>query len=114
MKKLLVVALLALLVGWVLRAQISPTVVSYLAVASTALASGCPAPSVGYTIYCQGSDKFQISANGAPYTVVWPAGSAPITTGVTSITVNGGTPQTGPVVLTIPTKAVSSTTTTIQ
>jgi len=108
MKKLFAVAALALMAGWILRAQISS--VSYSVIPSTGLAIACPAPTIGSTIYCQAADKFQVSANGTPYVTIWPA--APIVTGVTSISVNGGTAQTGPVVLTIPTKATSTSTTT--
>lgn len=64
------------------------------------------------TQYCFASDGLWVSLNGAAYVQVQIG--APVT-GITSITVNGGTPLTGPaVVLTIPTKASSTTTTTIQ
>jgi hypothetical protein len=112
MKKLFVVAALALIAGLVLRAQISPASPSISAIPSTALAVNCPAPTVGYTIYCTASDKFQVSANGAAYVVIWP--SAPPAAGVTSISINGGAPVSGAVSFTIPSKAVSTTTTNLQ
>jgi hypothetical protein len=93
------------------RAQISAATVSYDAVQSAAVSAGCPAPTLGFTIYCRAADKFEVSANGGPYVVIWPN---PIVAGVTSISVNGGTPMTAAVVLTIPTKATSTTTTAIQ
>jgi len=86
------------------KAQVSPSTVSFLAVPSTALAVNCPTPTTGYTIYCEAYDKYQVSTNGAAYVVIWPV--SPTITGVTSITVNGGTAQTGPVALTIPSKVI--------
>lgn len=63
------------------------------------------------TQYCFAFDGLWVSLNGAAYVQVQ---TGTVTAGVTSITINGGTPQTGPVALTIPTKASSTTTTTIQ
>jgi hypothetical protein len=93
--------LLVLLVYQKAKAQVSGTTVSFTAVPSTAISTGCPLPTVGYTIYCQASDKYQISANGSPYIVIWPAGT--VTAGVTSW--NG---QTGNVVYTPPIAPVQS------
>ena len=112
MKKLLAVAALALVAGWVLRAQISASSPSTIAIPSAALAVGCPAPTTGFTIYCTASDKFQVSANGAPYVVIWPAGTT--VAGVTSVSVNAGPKQIGDVVITVPSKVSISATGTLQ
>lgn len=112
MRKLLTVVILALAAGWVLRAQISAASPSVAAIPSTALAANCPLPTIGFTIYCQAADAYQVSQNGAKYVVIWPA--APVAAGVIDVSVNGVL-QTGHVVVPpIPTKATSSTTTTIQ
>lgn len=62
------------------------------------------------TTYCFANDGLYVSLNGAAFTQI--GGS----TGVTSITVNGGVPQTGPIALTIPSKATTTVTasTTLQ
>lgn len=113
MRKLLTVAFLALVAGWLLRAQVSVSSPSYAAIPSSAVAAGCPAPTVGFTIYCQAADKFQVSANGAAYIVIWPAVAT--VAGVTSISTNGGaTKQVGDVVLTIPGKVTITSTGVLQ
>jgi hypothetical protein len=65
-------------------------------------------PLTGVTYYCQTGAGAAISCNGAAYVngVNCTAASA----GVASISVNGGTPQTGAVVLKIPTTATSTAT----
>lgn len=65
--------------------------------ASTTLENCVVVPN--YTTWCWTGDGHRyVSVNGAAFVLDNTA------VGVTSITVNGGTPQTGPVVLTIPSK----------
>jgi hypothetical protein len=113
-KLILGLAVIVLLFAAVTRSQAPATPYSqYFLPAQTSV--NCPTPATGYTIYCMAYDKFQVSLNGAAYVVIWPA---TVTAGVTSVTVNGGTPQSGAVLLTIPTTATtivtSSATTTIK
>lgn len=62
------------------------------------------------TQICFASDGLWFSANGSAYVQVASVGG---TTGIQSISVNGGTPCTGPACsITVPTKAISSTTAT--
>jgi hypothetical protein len=71
--------------------------------------ASCTAPAAGVTIYCTtGSVGMLISCNGSPYIPGVVCGGA--AAGVTSISVNGGNPQTGSVALTIPSKATSTAT----
>jgi len=57
-----------------------------------------PATPVGWTWFCYtGDGKIYVSIKGAAYVLY--AGSA---SGVTSLSVNGGAAQTGPIALTIP------------
>lgn len=69
----------------------------------------------GTTQYCFASDGLWVSLNGAAYVQMQ---TSLVANGVTSISINGQTPVTGAVTLTIPTKALSqttaTTTTTIQ
>jgi hypothetical protein len=65
------------------------------------------APLVGVTYYCTTGMGEAISCNGAPYVNGVVCGGS---SGVASISVNGGQPQTGPVALTIPSKATSTAT----
>jgi len=90
MRKLVVVALLALGLGWYLRAQ---TTTTYTIIATGALANCAPVVA-GQTQYCFAVEGLAISVKGGPYALV---GSAPV------LSVNG---QTGVVVLPIPSKVV--------
>lgn len=63
------------------------------------------------TQICLASDGLWLSINGAPYVQVQ-TGTAVV--GVTSISVNGSAPLSGAISLTIPSKAVTTSTTTIQ
>jgi hypothetical protein len=66
-------------------------------------------PSTGQTTLCIASDGVWVSTAGAAFTQLG-GGVA----GVTSVTVNGGTPQTGAVALTIPTQATTTSTTVLK
>lgn len=63
--------------------------------------------STGITQFCFASDGLWQSLNGGAYTQL-----GVITGGVTSISVNGGTAQTGAVSITIPSKATTTVTST--
>lgn len=107
MKKLIAVAICALAVGWYLRAQAPSGVQYFLPSVGTTLAN-CGTPTSGFPLCGTGAGWFVW--NGTAWVQLG------VMTGVvTGISVNGGTPITGPTVqLNIPTKATSSTTTTIQ
>jgi hypothetical protein len=95
----------------VVAAPVVPQAASAGTLQGTAVHTTCLTPAVGAYFLCLATDGIWISNNGAAYfQIVQSGGSA----GVTSITVNGGTAVTGAVALTIPTKATSATTTTIQ
>lgn len=66
---------------------------------------------VGMTQICLASDGLWLSINGSAYVQVQ-TGTA--VAGVTSISVNGSAPLSGAISLTIPSKAVTTSTTTIQ
>src|SRR5580765_185991 len=86
----------------------SSVVSTPFAIQATAPSTACPAPQTATTFYCFATDGLMASINGAKYVAL----PQPIVAaGVTQITVNGGTPQTGAVVLTIPTKALIPATT---
>ena len=78
------------------------TVVPPITVQSTQPHTACALPPAGSSAYCFASDGLYESINGAAYALV---NTPPPTAGVLSIAVNGGTPQTGAVALTIPTTA---------
>lgn len=99
MRKLLIVAILALAAGWFIRAQ-TPT--TYTIIASGTLANCAPAVA-GQTQYCFAVEGLAQSIKGAPYVLI--PTSAPV------LSVNG---QTGAVVLAIPSKATTVATTTLQ
>lgn len=99
---------MAFLVGMVLRAQ-SPQAYT---MQGTAAHTTCITPVAGSYFLCVATDGVWVSNSGGAYFQILP--QAAQVAGVTSLSVNGGAAQTGSVALTIPTKATSSTTTTIQ
>jgi hypothetical protein len=109
MKKPFIVAGLTLLTAWFLFGQglSAPA----RGVTSAQTVATCPTPVAGMSWYCDTYSGPYFSFNGTAY-VALPIIATP---GITGITVNGGSVQTGPTVsLTVPTKAISTTTTTIQ
>jgi hypothetical protein len=62
------------------------------------------------TTYCFASDGLYWSNAGGTYALL----ASATTAGVTSLSVNGGTAQTGAVAITVPTAATSTTTTVIK
>lgn len=112
MKRLLVVAGLALVVGWFLRAQTLSAPAHGVTAAQT-LAT-CAAPTVGMTWYCEPFSGPAVSINGAAYVSIPLSIPAIPANVITGITVNG-TAQPGPVVaLTIPSKVSINSTGTLQ
>ena len=67
--------------------------------------TSCPAVAAGVSQYCFATDGIWQSLNGVAWVQVGVQAG-----GVSSITVNGGTAQTGPVALTIPTKVAGTLT----
>lgn len=114
MRKLFLGALLFALGAWIGHAQTALNSPWQVGVPNASTHTACTV-TTGLTQMCLASDGMWISVNGTAYVQVQTG--TPVA-GVTSITVNGGVAQTGPVALTIPTKAIStttsSTTTTIQ
>ena len=113
MLRILSILVVLLVAAYFIGAQApSPTSVSTLSVATAAVSSGCPSPTSGYTIYCYASDKFQVSADGASYVVIWGSGAGGA--GVSSIVVCNaltsgcGNPMTGAVTLSIPKTATTT------
>jgi hypothetical protein len=108
MKKYISAALFLLLAFLVGRASNAPRVNAQTPTptAWTIIPGGpvstCSRP-VGVTYVCFGTDDIIASKNGAAPVSLFPGAVA---AGVTQITVNGGTAQTGAVALTIPTKVV--------
>jgi hypothetical protein len=66
-------------------------------------------PTTGQTTLCIASDGVWVSTAGAAFTQLGGGVS-----GVTSVTVNGGTAQTGAVTLSIPTQATTTSTTVLK
>lgn len=93
----------------------SGAVIYMQATAGSTMKANCGTPNIAAT--CLAGDGYWVWQNA---TIGWcqPGISCPSVAGtgtvVTSLSVNGGTAQTGAVALTVPTKAVSTTTTTIQ
>lgn len=101
----------ALLIGFFSGRTWAQSTTINLAVAPGTTSANCPAVVTGQTIWCfAGNAVIYVSNNGAAYVQYAP----PSAGGVTSVVVNGGTPQIGAVTLTIPTKATTTATTTIQ
>lgn len=92
---------------WAAMPAKAQTVVPPLTFQSTVPHTSCPAVAANITQYCFASDGEFESIAGAAYVQVQagaPAG------GVTSLSVNGGTPQTGAVSITVPTKVTLTAT----
>lgn len=106
MKRLLVLAVVFVLGAWTGAQSTTSQIGSVVAATHTSCVVA-----VSTTQLCFATDGLWLSVNGAAYVQVQ---TGTVVTGVTSIAVNGGLAQTGAVALTIPTKATSSTTTTIQ
>jgi hypothetical protein len=66
----------------------------------------CTTPVAGSYFLCVATDGVYVSNNGGSYFQIMPPSSA--VAGVTSLSVNGGTPQTGAVAISIPTKFVGN------
>lgn len=98
----------AFLLGSMLWSQTPP--VALISGATTSTLTNCGTPTTpSICIVGTGVYVWQNATQG------WFLIAPPAAGGIASITVNGGTPLTGPnVALTIPTKATSSTTTTLQ
>lgn len=100
--------LVAFMVGRASKAQLPANAAT---ITGNGPVSTCAKPAPGLTFLCVGTDDIIASKNGGQAVSIF---TGAVVTGVTSIAVNGGLPQTGAVTLTIPTKANSLTTTTIQ
>lgn len=107
---LLTVALIVAMVVAVRAAQNPSLSPQMLTMSSTISHTNCLTPALGQTLYCFAGDGAWISVNGAAYVQFAPP--AAVATGVASISVNGATPQTGAVALTIPTSASTTVTST--
>lgn len=111
MKRALFVASLVILCSVLLgnlRAEQNPLATpSFFTVAASVLHTNCPAPISGQTSYCFAGDGLWVALNGTAYAQL---GS----TGVSSVSVNGGTPQTGAVIIKVPTTVTGTWTGTIQ
>jgi len=108
MKRLLAIAVI-FLIGWYVGAQtLAPP--WQVGVPNAATHTACTV-AVGLTQMCLASDGLWLSVNGAAYVQVQTGTSV---VGVTSISVNGSAPLSGAISLTIPSKAVTTSTTTIQ
>lgn len=109
MRKLFLVIGIAFLLGWYVRAQtLAPP--WQAGVPNAATHAACTV-AVGMTQMCLASDGLWLSVNGAAYAQVNTGGTI---VGVSSISVNGSAPLSGAISLTIPSKAVTTSTTTIQ
>jgi len=107
MRRLLAVAIIFCL-GWYVRAQtLAPP--WQVGVPTAATHTACTV-TVSTTQMCLASDGLWLSINGGAYVQV----QAGTVAGVTSISINGGAPVSGAVSFTVPSKAVSTTTTTLQ
>lgn len=105
--------LLAFLVG---RASNPPSVKAQLPANAVTIVGGgpvstCAKPIAGLVFLCVGTDDIIASKNGSVPISMF---SVPVAAGVTSISVNGSAPLSGAISLTIPSKASTVSTTTIQ
>jgi hypothetical protein len=108
MKRILSIAAIFFL-GWCVGAQtLAPP--WQVGVPTAATHTACTV-TASTTQMCLASDGLWLSINGAAYVQVQ---TGAVVAGVTSISINGGTPVSGAVSFTVPSKAVSVTTTTIQ
>jgi hypothetical protein len=105
-------AVLILAIGIFIGSTTSRTVVAQsvppLQIQAAGLHTSCTVTPTS-TTYCFAADGLWQSINGGAFTQLG-GGVA----GVTSVTVNGGTPQTGAVALTIPTQATTTSTTVLK
>ena len=106
MKRILTIAAIFFL-GWYVGAQNTTSQIGSVVAATH---TSCTV-TASTTQICFASDGLWLSVNGAAYVQVQ---TGAVVAGVTSISINGGTPVSGAVSFTVPSKAVSTTTTTIQ
>ena len=109
MKKLIIVAGLAFVLGWAIKAGQNPDLSPYQMSVPSNISHTLCTVTAATTKYCFAGDGLWLSLNGAAYVQVGAA-----TAGVSSISVNGGSAQTGAVLLIIPTKATTTATTVLQ